>query len=234
MSPTTSPPKSRGNIPELQNGDRLSRDEFERRYHAMPELKKAELIEGVVHMPSPVKIENHAEPHFHFNYWLGHYKVFTPGVRGGDNGTIRLDLDNEPQPDSFLFIDPMCGGQAHIDEEDYVAGAPELAGEIAASSVSYDLHTKLTIYRRNRVLEYIIWRVLDGEIDWFILRGSQYEKLTPDPAGIVRSVVFPGLWLDVPAMIQGEMTKVFAVAQQGLASPEHADFVKQLQSRRAK
>ena len=112
--------------------------------------------------------------------------------------------------------------------------APELAGEIAASSASYDLHTKLSVYRRNSVLEYVVWRVLDGEIDWFLLRGSQYDKLAPDAAGIIRSQHFPGLWLDVPAMLRGDLTKLLASLQQGLASPEHTAFVERLQSRRAK
>ena len=38
----------------LEHGDHLTREEFERRYEAMPHVRKAELIEGVVYMPSPV------------------------------------------------------------------------------------------------------------------------------------------------------------------------------------
>lgn len=233
MSSTTTSSRPREKLPELQNGDHLTRDEFERRYNAMPELKKAELIEGVVHMPSPVRQDQHSGPHFNFITWLGCYSLATLGVKGGDNGSVRLDLDNEPQPDAFLYIDAGYGGQSHIDEEGFVAGAPELAGEIAASSASYDLHTKMTIYRRNRVLEYIVWRVLDGQIDWFILRGSQYDRLQPDGAGIVRSEAFPGLWLDTTAMIEGQMTRVFDVLRQGVASPEHAAFIEKLRLRRS-
>lgn len=171
---------------------------------------------------------DHAGPHFKFIGWLGHYSAYTPGVEGGDNGTVRLDLDNQPQPDAFLYIDPACGGQAHIDEDGYVAQAPELVGEIAASSASYDLHTKLTVYRRNQVREYVVWRVLDQAIDWFVLRGSQFDQVAPDAAGIIRSEVFPGLWLDVAALLQGDLAKVFSVVQQGLATPEHAAFVERL------
>src|SRR5947208_9884841 len=118
-------------IPPLQNGDRLTRPEFERRYEAMPHVKKAELIEGVVYMPSPVHQGAHSRPHFDVIGWLAMYRMSTPGVDGGDNGSLRLDFDNEPQPDAFLMIEAACGGQAKIDEEDYVAGAPELIAEVA-------------------------------------------------------------------------------------------------------
>lgn len=222
--------RHRSLIPELENGDHLSRDEFERRYHAMPEVKKGELIEGIVYLQTRVRRTQHSAPDAKMVGWLGCYSAFTPGAEGGDNGTVRLDLDNEPQPDSFLFINRERGGQAIIDEEGYIAGSPELVGEIAASSASYDLHTKLTVYRRNRVQEYVVWRVLDQEIDWFILRGSQYDKSTPDSAGIFRSVVFPGLWLDVPALMAGDMAKVIGVVQQGLATAQHEAFVQRLRA----
>ena len=131
-------------VPELYAGDRLTRPEFERRYSAMPDVKKAELIEGVVYMPSPVS-NNHASPHFDIIAFLGLYRFATPGVEGSDNGTVRLDLENEPQPDAFLRIAPECGGQSRNDDE-YVAGPPELIAEISVSSVSYDLHDKLRAY----------------------------------------------------------------------------------------
>ena len=113
-----------GAIPPLENGDRLTRAEFERRYDAMPALKKAELIEGEVYMPSPVRYGRHSQPHSRLGTWLGIYELDTPGVEAGDNGTIRLDLDNEPQPDAFLIIRPERGGQARISEDDYIEGAP--------------------------------------------------------------------------------------------------------------
>src|SRR5689334_16684531 len=145
----------------LEPGDRLSRAEFERRYEAMPNLKKAELIEGVVYMPSPVRIRRHGRPNVHLCAWLGAYEAATPGVLAADNSTVRLDPDNDPQPDGLLFIDPEKGGQARISADDYLEKGPEWLGEIAASSASYDMHTKLNVYRRNGVLEYLVWRVLD-------------------------------------------------------------------------
>ncbi len=222
-APTTAP------VPELCAGDRLSRAEFERRYAAMPHLKKAELIEGVVYIPGPVSQEEHGGPQFHLVGSLGFYVSATPGVEGGDNATVRLDLDNEPQPDAFLRIRPELGGQSR-DSGDYVGGAPELIAEVAASSVSYDLHDKLRAYQRNSVLEYVVWRVWDRAIDWFVLRDDRYERMPLSTAGYYQSQVFPGLWLDPAPLIRGDLAQVMAVLQQGLASPEHADFVRRLQA----
>ena len=215
-------------IPPLGNGDRLSRAEFERRYDAMPHLRKAELIEGIVYMPSPVRLRLHGRPHGHLNWWLTSYEARTPGVVLGDNSTVRLDLDNEPQPDVLLLVDPALGGQARISADDYVEGAPELVAEIAASSASYDSNAKLNAYRRNGVREYIVWRVLDGEIDWHILREGIYDDLPLDEDGIYRSEVFPGLWLDPKALIRGDLTTVENVLRKGLASPAHAVLLEKL------
>jgi Uma2 family endonuclease len=219
-------------VPELHAGDRLSRAEFERRYAAMPHVKKAELIEGVVYMPSPVS-EDHAEPHFDIIGWLAVYRSATPGVQGGDNATVRLDLENEPQPDACLRIRPECGGQSRHSGK-YIGGAPELIAEVAATSASYDLHDKLRAYQRNGVVEYVVWRVGDRAIDWFVLRDDRYQPLPLSPDGYYRSQVFPGLWLDAAALIRGDLAQVMAVLQQGLASPEHADFVRRLRPDSAK
>ena len=224
---TVSRPRTR-RIPPLRSGDHLTRDEFERRYQAMPEVNKAELIEGVVYMPSPVSAEDHGEPHFDLNGWLYVYRAQTPCVRGGDNSTLRLDLDNEPQPDIFMRILPTYGGQSG-DRGDYVEGAPELIAEVASSSASYDLHDKLRAYRRNGVREYIVWRVWDREIDWFVLREGTYERLAPTAEGVYHSEVFPGLWLDAAALLAGNLAQSIQVVQQGLASPEHVEFVARLQ-----
>jgi Uma2 family endonuclease len=215
-------------IPLLRNGDRLTAAEFERRYSAMPGITKAELIEGVVYMPSPVSQEEHGGPHFDLITWLGVYRAFTPGVNGGDNSTLRLDLDNRPQPDAFLRLLPSHGGQSQTSDDGYVVGAPELTGEVSASSVSYDLHDKLNAYRRNGVREYVVWRVLDGEVDWFILRDGRFVRLTATAAGPYQSEVFPGLWLDAAALVRNDLARVLHVLQQGLASPEHAAFVERL------
>jgi Uma2 family endonuclease len=221
-----------GAIPPLENGDRLTRDEFERRYDAMPGLKKAELIEGEVYMPSPIRHGRHSHPHTRLVTWLGSYETDTPGVEAGDNGSIRLDLDNEPQPDGYLIVRPERGGQVRISEDDYIEGAPELVAEVASSSVSYDLGNKLNAFRRNGVREYVVWRVLDRQVDWFVNREGRFERIDPAADGIVRSTVFPGLWLDPVALVRGEKTRVNAVLQQGLKSPEHADFVARLERAR--
>ena len=212
--------------PRLQAGDRLTRAEFERRYDAMPDVNKAELVEGVVYMPSPVSTVNHGDPHFALITWMGIYAVQTPGVVGGDNATIRLDVDNEPQPDAHLRRER--GGTSRI-ADGLLEGPPELVAEISASSASYDLHDKLNAYRRNGVKEYIVWRVLDDAIDWFVLREGRYAHLPLSPEGTYRSEVFPGLWLDPAALISRNLSRVSQVLQAGLASDEHAEFVRKIQ-----
>jgi Uma2 family endonuclease len=212
-------------IPPLENGDRLTRAEFERRYTAMPELKKAELIEGVVYMPSPVRLHRHGRPNLHIATWLGLYESSTPGVIGADNASARLDLDNMPQPDALLMIEPRLGGQARVAEDDYIEGAPELVVEVGSSTVGIDLNLKLHVYRRNGVREYIVWRVLDRKVDWFVLCDGEFIRLDPDEKGRYRSQTFPGLWLDARSLVEGDMAKVLEVVRQGLAAPEHAKFV---------
>jgi len=218
-------PESRLVIPPLENGDRLLRLEFERRYAAMPQLKKAELIEGVVYMASPLRFKSHGEPHGDLAVWLGTYKAFTPGAVLGIEPTVRLDLENEPQPDAVLLVPER---RATIDADDYIEGAPELVVEVAASSAAIDLHDKKRAYRRNQVQEYIVWRTLDGQLDWFVLEADDYVAQLPDEQGIIRSRIFPGLWLAVSALLAGEITTVLSVLQLGLNSPEHQAFVQQL------
>ena len=185
QTPGSSP--SAGPVPPLRNGDRLSAEEFLRRYDAMPDLKKAELIDGQVYidspayhptdrgvvMASPVFFHEHAAPHFDLIAWLGFYRSATPGVVGGDNGTVHLDGANLPQPDAMLLILPSQGGQARFGDNKIIHGAPELVAEVAYSSVRYDLHAKFEAYQRNGVREYVAWRIEAGEIDWFASRGGR-------------------------------------------------------------
>jgi len=213
-------------IPPLENGDKLTRIEFERRYHAMPQVKKAELIEGIVYMASPLRLRKHGEPHARIMTWLGNYWAATPGVGLADNTTVRLDTDNEPQPDALLGIE--VGGQSCVSDDDYVEGAPELIVEIAASTASIDLHDKLNVYRRNQVKEYLVWRVYDQQFDWFRLQEGEYIQLEPNENGIICSETFPGLWLKQSALLAGNLAKVLGIAQQGIATAEHQMFVKSL------
>ncbi len=217
-------------IPPLENGDRLTRYEFERRYQAMPHHQKAELIEGVVYLASPLRFESHAEPHGHTITWLGVYEASTPGVRLGIEPTVRLDRDNEPQPDGVLLITPAARGQSRLGDDDYIEGAPELVIEIAASSVAIDLHDKKKVYGRNGVKEYIVWQIFENKLDWFNLQQGEYVSLEVDADGIIKSQVFPGLWLSISDLLAGNMQQVLAVLQLGLTSPEHQMFVQQLSS----
>ena len=225
------PPAATG-VPALENGDRLTRYEFERRYSARPDLKKAQLIEGVVYMPSPVSMA-HAEPHATVQTVLLVYAASTPGVRGADNATVRLDLDNEPQPDVVLLIESDAGGRCRVSDDNYLEGAPELVVEVAASSVSIDLHDKLRAYRRNGVLEYVVWRTQEGRIDWFELEEGEYRPLPADAAGVVRSRVFPGLRLAAHALLKGDLAGALAEVQKGVATAEHKAFVARLAKKRS-
>lgn len=218
-------------VPPLENGDRLTRMEFERRYEAMPHLKKAELVEGVVYLGSPVRIEAHGQPHGFVLGWLTYYWEATPGVQFADNTTVRLDPDNEPQPDALLRLDAAVGGASRITEDGYLEGPPELVIEVAASSVSIDRHEKLRAYRRNGVREYIIWRVLDRQLDWFALQEGDYVRLEPDDRGVVHSTQFPGLRLAVATLLEGDWRAALAEQQAGLGSPEHRQFVEALAAR---
>jgi Uma2 family endonuclease len=219
-------------LPPLNSGDRLSRAEFERRYQAQPEIQKAELIEGVVYMPSPIHYDKHADPHFDIIGWLAVYRAATPGVKGGDNATLRLDFENEPQPDALLRLEPEVGGQSLVTEDDYLEGIPELIVEIAASSASYDLHDKRRAYARNGVPEYLVFLTYEKQVNWFVLREGVYEALKPDEKGILRSEIFPGLWLQPAALWSGDLASILAILQEGLASPAHKAFVEQLQAKR--
>ncbi|XGV96830.1 MAG: Uma2 family endonuclease [Leptolyngbya sp. BL-A-14] len=221
-------------LPPLENGDRLTRPEFERRYNAMPELRKAELVEGVVYMASPLRFRPHAKPHGRLITWLGVYESATPCVEMGIEPTVRLDIDNEPQPDGVLLISAESGGRSTLSDDEYVEGAPELVAEVAASSASIDLGDKKRAYRRSGVQEYLVWQVYDQKIDWWQLQDGDYVSLAPDEQGIVHSRVFPGLWLNVAAILQGDMRSVLAVLQTGIETAEHQAFVQQLEVLRDK
>ncbi len=168
-------------------------------------------------MGSPVSASEHGEPHGKLIVWLGTFAMLSSGVAFGDNSTIRLDLDNVPQPDGYLRIEAENGGQSRLDGG-YLIGPPELIAEVAASSVSHDLHDKYRAYQRNGVREYLVWRVRDRAIDWFSLESGRYAPIATDDQGILRSIVFPGLWLNVPAMVEDRMKDVLATLEQGLKS----------------
>jgi Uma2 family endonuclease len=218
-------------LPPLNAGDRLSRAEFERRYHAHPEIKKAELIEGIVYIAPPVQYAQHSRPHADIVGWLGLYHAATPGVTGADSASVRLDHENMVQPDALLRLEAVLGGHSFVAADDYLAGPPELVVEIAASSVSYDLGVKRRVYARSGVQEYLAAQAYEQRVDWFVLREGEYETLQPDQDGILRSEAFPGLWLPVDALWAGDLAGMIAVLQQGLSSPEHTAFVADLRSR---
>lgn len=210
-------------IPPLVTGDCMNRAEFRRRWEAMPHIKHAELIEGIVFMAAALRHRQHGEPHGIVFGWLDRYLEAVPGLAGGLDASVGLDDLNEPQPDAYLFLPPGMGTVV-VTPEGYLEGPPELVAEVSASTTSIDLHLKFEAYRRNGIREYLVWRVLDHQVDWFALTDGQYVPLPASPDGIVRSRVFPGLWLDPAALISRQRKRLYAVLQQGLATPEFAAF----------
>lgn len=234
-------------IPELRDGDRISKSEFWRRYEASKYVHRAELIDGVVHViaaspipgleqtVAPISNEGHGFPHSDLLFWLATYAFSTPGVRSGGPGTIRgTGKKSSPEPDAILRIMPEYGGRALSDSKGYLIRGPELILEISNTTTQIDLGPKLRIHQADGVPEYFVWRTRHQVIDWFQLERGEYVPLVPDADGILKSRVFPGLWLDPNAMIAGDMAKVLAVVQHGIASPEHAKFVEKLRKKAAK
>lgn len=237
-------------IPPLRDGDRLTQREFFRRYEAAPEGTRAELLRGVVylrrwvisngngerHVMPPISSGHHSEPSGEVYWFLRNYALFTTGVRAGTPVTVKFDSPvDSSEPDSLLRILPEYGGACAVGADDYVHGPPELIAEIANTSAATDLGVKYETYEANGVAEYIVWRTVPGVLDWFVLKRKKYVSLLPDPAdGYLKSVVFPGLWLDVTALLAGEGRTVMAVLQQGLATPEHAAFEAKLAATAAK
>jgi Uma2 family endonuclease len=214
-------------LPPLVAGERLDQPTFHERYEAMPPETRAELVGGVVYMPSPVS-DDHGEPDSNVSGWLFYYKLFTPGVRSPKDTTVKLDPKGEPQPDCQLRIPGELGGQTRVDAEGYITGAPELVVEVARSSRDYDLNQKKADYERAGVREYVVVELDPDRIHWFIRRGSRFARLRPGPDGIYRSKVFPGLWLDPEALFAEDLDRLIRVLEEGLATPEHAAFVAKL------
>ena len=211
--------------PRLKAGEQLTRDEFERRCAAYPDIKKAELVNGIVRMPPPVRYDVHGKPHAAIFAPILVYAAHTPGVGVADNTTVRLDADNEPQPDVMLRIESPALRQSVVDADGYIQGAPELVAEVSATSASCDLGDKLRVYRRHGVREYIVWRTRERRLDWFQLVGDAYQPLSADAENVIRSRAFPGLRIAATALLDGDLAAVMAKAHEGIGSPEHREFV---------
>jgi Uma2 family endonuclease len=215
-------------LPPLHNGDRMTQPEFHRRYEAYPEDVKFELIGGTVYMASPLK-RPHGTYHFELTLALALYKASTPGVEGADNMTTILGREGEPQPDLMLRLLTDCGGQSGYNEDNYLVGAPELVAEVAHSSKAIDMGGKRKDYLAAGVQEYIVLCIEEQELHWFHFPSRR--KLKADRSGVFKSRVFPGLWLDGPALLARDSARLMATAQQGLATQEHAAFALRLQGK---
>ena len=216
-------------FPLLKEGDRLTQQEFHKRYMQMPEVMKAELIEGVVTMPSPISVEYHTYPQGDLGWWIASYYLKTPHVRGGPNGSIILNENNELQPDLLMHIESAAGGNASLNEEGFLIGAPELVIEVSHTSSSIDMGPKMKAYQSNGVAEYLIWKVKEKEIQWLALKDGNYSQL-PIERDLLKSEVFPGLWLNVSALFKQELEQVEATLRSGMESEAYLNFVKELNS----
>jgi len=192
----------------LEAGDHLTREEFHRRYCARPDIRKAELIDGVVYVPSPLRGDYHGRPHGLIMFWLEYYAVPEPDLECMDSTTLLLDGEVEVQPDAMLWR-PGPGGP-YMNDRGFVVGAPQLVVEVSASSASYDLHEKKEAYRRNGIGEYVVWRVLDKAIDWFRLVNGAYVRIEADDDDFITSAQFPWLRLHVPSMVAVDRAALFA------------------------
>lgn len=188
--------------PRLETGDRLDQATFHQRYEEMPDGFKAELIQGTVIVPPPLRMD-HGKHHGLVLGWLTAYYAATPGVDLADNATVLMPPDGEPQPDALMIIKPTSGGQTR-EEDGYLAGAPELIVEVASSSVSYDLHAKFDSYQQEGVREYVVVVLREPEVRWFVLDGGRFVSRSADDDGIFRSTVYPGLWLDAATLLAGD------------------------------
>jgi Putative restriction endonuclease len=200
-------------IPPLAAGDKLTRHEFLHRWEGHPEIKCAELLGGLVYMPSPVSVD-HGDMEAAVGTWLGTYAARTLGTACGHNTTAFL-LEDTPQPDLNLRILPEYGGGSRV-EEGYLQGPAEFLAEICRSSASYDLHVKLNLYQKARVPEYLAGLLFEQEIRWHMLVDGSYRLLSPEGDAVFRSKVFPGLWLDGPALLAGNLQRVLSRLDQGL------------------
>jgi Uma2 family endonuclease len=207
----------------------MSREEFHRIYEQMPPDFKAELIGGIVYVSSPLK-RRHGFHHLYLGTLFGTYALNTPGTEAGDNTTILLGEEEEPQPDLYLRVLPEHGGQSRTSADDYIEGAPELVAEVAHSSRAIDLHAKRDDYTRYGVREYLVLSVRDRRLFWFDLGADR--ELTPDDDGILRVHTFPGLWIDIEAVLNNDR-RMMDVLAQGLATPEHDAFVRSLAQAKA-
>ena len=211
-------------LPPLKNGEHLDQPTFHARYEAMPPSTRAELVGGVVYMPSPMSTD-HGDESRNVAGWLFHYQRKTIGVKGGDGATAKLFKLSEPQPDHHLRIPAALGGRTRVDAGGYLLGPPELIVEIARSSRVFDLKQKKADYERAGVFEYVVVEIDPNRIHWFLRRGARFKKHAPGADGIYRSKVFPGLWLDLQALYAEDLDRLIEVLEQGLATPEHAAFV---------
>jgi Uma2 family endonuclease len=213
----------------LESGDVMDQPTFHEIYSHMPENFRAELIDGVVYVASPLK-RPHSRSSFLLISVLGQYEAQTPGVSGEECVTVILSDHAEVQPDILLRIEETFGGESYFTEDEFLTGAPELVIEVSQSSRSIDLNHKRKLYRENGIIEYLVIDLQKDTIRWFDLQLNQ--ELQTEPDGIYRIRTFPGLWIDSSAVFDQNLARLITTLNLGLSSQEHAEFVSRLESTR--
>ena len=222
----------RTDLPPLQNGDRLDAKEFCRRWDGTPGLKRAELIGGQVYMNPPVS-ESHGGPHWDLSFWIGHYVVATEGLKATSDTSVQFGPQDMPQPDVVVRIKEQYGGKSHL-VDGMLHGVPEFLIEVAASSAAYDLYVKKQLYAAQGVQEYLVHAVHERKFVWFSLESGAYSELLPAKNGVIRSLVFPGLWLDTKAMLANNWPKILETLRHGMATEEYREFAVKLKAQSRK
>jgi len=191
----------------------------------MPAGIKAELIGGMVHMPSPTRMP-HKRSHGLLAGVLVLYEEATPGTEMAGEGTVILGSGSEPEPDLQLRLLPEYGGRSRVNDEGYLVGPPELLIEVAHSSEAIDLHAKRADYTKAGVLEYLVLLIREGGLRAFDLAANREIEVGAD--GVYRSKMFPGLWIDAAAAVGGDRRRLLSVLRKGIRSSEHKSFVRRL------
>jgi Uma2 family endonuclease len=194
---------------------RLDQPTFHALYEAMPSGVRAELIHGVVHMPSPLGVD-HSDGLLPILIWLDYYAERSGRpVQVADGATVILDSRTEVQPDALLRV--VEGGQTQV-RGGFIVGPPELVVEVSRSTRYVDLGPKLDEYARAGVREYVVRTIGPDQLLWHLLVDGRLIEQRPGADGLYRSSTFPGLWLDPIALLHGHRAQLRTAIDRGLAA----------------
>ena len=211
------------------DGDCLSVNEFLRRYLPYRRHLKAELINGLVSLNRGVRADLEDLSNSVIQSWVRSYAGLTPGTRMDVNTIVILAWDTVPQPNIVLRVLSENGGKSRMTDGGTLKDAPELMVDFTTSHQTFDIRDKLGAFRRHGVAEYLVWWANDQKLDWFCLEQGKYALNLPDSNGVLTSPSFPGLRLNLSALLNRNSAAVMATLRRSLESSEHAGFVARLE-----